>query len=319
MLPKLISNIILAVIAIFVIYTIFPSLRELLLSFLGKEKKRNVTKSDFDKMVQTRVDQLSKGSSIGTKATGTSSNKGKKIRTGWDYLIENNYFIDTENFERLERLRKSTEWGDGEELMDFIKTYQKHSGIELNETVLTREVKLSLTKNEIIKNFPKKNISFETFKDMVILKIFCENVNNSKASSLSLLAKKLGLKIEEVQYLLNISILKRLNLDWKNEVEAYINKITTTTNQQNLVKSYESVQQLTQDLTKNLDIIIPLKPIKQAFRDIIDPVLIKKKYKKLVSIYHPDKWIFLEKSPIIDQRLRENFDFIKKAYEDTLS
>ncbi|EQC51611.1 DnaJ domain protein, partial [Bacteriovorax sp. DB6_IX] len=40
-----------------------------------------------------------------------------------------------------------------------------------------------------------------------------------------------------------------------------------------------------------------------------------KEYKKIVSLYHPDKWNYYNKTDSIDKRLRENFNIIQKSYD----
>lgn len=321
MLPKLISNIILAVIAIFVLYTLAPAIKDFFSDLFGKGKKKHMSKQEFDDMVQRKVDQLSGGNSLGT-VSSLSKSSPAKIRTEWNYLEENDYFPTPEDNSDLKKLKDSTQWGAGDEIENIVKEFQKATGISLEETVINKYVKIYLSKKEIIKLFPNKGITLKDFIDKLNLIIVIDKINQSDTELCAILAKKLNLNNELLQLLCQITVNKQLDREWLSSIEEFIESGSIAVNLGQAQYKISTVSDLLKMLRKNLDIVIPLKALtKKEVKDKIfanekDKELLKKKYKKLVSIYHPDKWSYLDKTTVIDERLRENFDLVKKVYEE---
>jgi len=320
MLPKLFSNIILAVIAIFVLYTFAPLLKEILGSIFGQgsNKKKSLDKNEFDEMVRRKADQMS---SVARNQGIAKSGKKKTSRNEWDYLIEKKYFASDEDLNYLQDLKKSLEWGANENTNSLKKNIEKSLSLELSDSIFTSTLRKALTKNSILDTFPSKNISKESYNSKFGVLCFIEILNSNKDDLYQSLSKKLIIDVNAIEILLKVSLLP--NKDGLiNHLEAYIDNEELTLDLNALgLKKFESIKEILNTVKKNLDTVIPLialnkKSIKSdIFNNQKDKDLLKKKYKKVVSIYHPDKWSYFDKTESIDKRLRDNFNLIQETYD----
>ncbi len=310
MLPKIISNITLALIAIFVIYTFAPLLRDTFLSFFGAPKKKNYTKDEFEDLVRRKQERM--GSKIVGKGMVAENTASKPTRSEFDYLYENNFFISEEEKNNFKELRKELEWGAGKKLTEIQKIISKKISQDIEVEPIVKKVKETMTKSYFLESFPQKGISLSTYTSNLAFTLLI-----SGTVDLSLMAKKLQLSEDELKQIIITTIEKEQNQDWISGLEHYIETGSSDLSMINIVKTFEYEEFLAK-LKKNIDIIAPLanlddKKLRQLYNEE-DKDLLKKKHKKLLTLYHPDKWTFADKSDGIDKRLRENFDKIQNEY-----
>jgi curved DNA-binding protein CbpA len=325
MLPKLFSNIILAVIAILVLYTFAPLIRDILGSLFGSSsnKKRSMSKNDFDEMVRRKAEQMS--STNRQSDHGPASVRSKGTRTEWDYLVEKNYFASKEDQEELENLKKSLEWGSDPQLEKIKVEIEKQLAIEIDSMAFNKVVKETLSKNKILELFPNKDLSIESYKGKLGLELFINTLNSAedqKYKFYSALSKKLQVSKDALDILLKVSLCKLEDSAIVTQIEAYIDGELSPLQGKSLqLSEYSNIKQIISTLKKNIDLLIPLIPLQEAeikgkvFDQETDKELLKKKYKKVIAIYHPDRWTYFEKTDSIDKRLRENFNLIQKTYD----
>lgn len=325
MLPKLFSNIILAVIAILVLYTFAPLIRDILGSLFGKSstKKKSMSQSDFEEMVRRKTEQMS--STSRQSSTGAAGPKSKATRSEWDYLIEKNYFASDEDIEVLESLKKSLEWGSDPKLEEIKVEIEKSLSIEIDSQLFNRIVKENLSKNKILELYPNKDLSLDSFKGKLSLEVFTKVLDSDEETKYKLfssLSRKLMISKDAIEILLRISLGKLEKTAQVTQIEAYIDEELSPLQTKSLhFSDYKDLKQVLSILKKNIDLLVPLIPLQEAeikgkvFDKETDKELLKKKYKKVIAIYHPDRWTYLEKTDSIDKRLRENFNLIQKTYD----
>lgn len=329
MLPKLFSNIILAVIAIFVLYTFAPLIREIFGGIFGTQnnkKKKSVSDSDFEEMVKRKQEQLSSTGRIPSQMGKTKETKTN--RSEWDYLEEKGYFDSEDSATYFKDLKKSLDWGLDQSSQKTLTKISKDIGIEISEATFMKALKKALTKKFILENFDKQTLNPQNFQKK--LSLIClddylgdeENFENYMKS----LSRKLLLDYDAIPLLIQTVIYNGKEDLIVSEIEEYIENQTTNLEHQNFSKFIQShkvkdIQDFEKLLKKQIDIILPLVPLDEKnakvefFSDTSDKDLLKKKYKKIVSLYHPDKWNYYYKTDSIDKRLRENFNIIQKSYD----
>ncbi|EQC45644.1 hypothetical protein [Bacteriovorax sp. Seq25_V] len=310
MLPKIISNITLALIAIFVIYTFAPLIRDFFLSFLGTPQKKNYTKDEFEDLIrrkQERMGSTTVGSSQGQQASSVKSKRGE-----FDYLTENHFFASDEEKNYFIELKKELEWGAGKRITKIQTSISKNLSQEVDVDKIVKLVKETLTKNFLLEAFPMKGINIDKYISHLSFIVLTRAI-----ADLQIIAKKLQCSLEELQQNIVLTIKKEQNQEWLASVEEYIVTGSADFSTINIVKIFE-YDEFMSKLKKNIDIVAPLsflddKKLRQLYNEE-DQDLLKKKHKRLLALYHPDKWTFAEKTDSIDKRLRENFDKIQTEY-----
>ncbi len=312
MLPKIISNITLAFIAIVVIYTFAPIVKDILESIFkpNRPSKKSIGQREFDEMVQRKIERLSQnGGVIG--ATGNKESK-KQQRTFLSYFIEKKMFESEEDEKFYQGLISSMQWGDFPEAQKILKmvsanfSYNEKEAAQfinpLIKNLFNKESLLALSK------INKGKLSKEAFIEYAATSFIYEHKD--------LLKHKLY-SSEQLDLLLEYSSLSS-NGDKKSKLlEDYITsgRVVFNTKKACLYKS------LISNLNQCYDELYPLFPIdknelRQEFKNHKEESEQKKKYKKMVQIYHPDKWHNKFKSSVIDGRLNEQFNIVQDVYKN---
>lgn len=318
MLPKIISNITLALIAMSIIYMFAPLIKDLLIDLIGGQKKKN-NKDDFEEMIKRKTEMLGGAGKVVTTSqplTGSHQGTSTTARSDLDYLYENKYFLNTDEEKKFKELIKEFSWGTGDHINSYIKDIKSIIPFEIEDSHISNNLKKLCTKSEILNNFPEKGISSSTISNQIAIKIFIELLNNkTKSLPKQILAKSLACSIEQMELNLAVTVKKIQNQDWLEIIENYIDGKEFF--ELNLTKNIK-VSEFINELKKNIDIIYPMtRPdanLIESIKKEKDEDVVKKKHKKLLSLYHPDKWTFANKTSKIDQRLRENFDSIQNIF-----
>lgn len=321
MLPKLLSNIILAVIAIVVLYTLAPLIKEFLNSFTGKKSKKSMSKNDFDEMVRRKSEQLASGATP-SRSQAAGPTKSTSTRSEWDYLVEKGYFESDEDRESIQKLKKALEWGVDPSIEKIQKSYLKLTGVKEISPDFNSILNLCLTKNKVLENFPKKEITYDKFVDKFLVELYFKELQSSPTPIIDALSKKLRLSSLAVFAIIKITILNKSEDKSLSALDLFIEGEEVTLSEKLLLTANEdSLKDLIIKIKKNIDIIIPLQALKEKeiknkiFSNEKDKTLLKKTYKKVIAQFHPDRWTFFSKSELVDKRLRENFNLVQKTYD----
>jgi hypothetical protein len=316
MLPKIFSNIILAGIAIFIIYTMAPLFTDM---FGKKKKKKSMSKEDFDDLVQRKIDQMS-GNTNNPLTDKKSKGGAKKERSELDYLAEKSIFISEQDKDEIIELKKELQWGNGQGISRFQDSFKEEFGTEFDTSTLTSLLRNVLTKEFLLNKFKKDELSFTNLIYLVNNSHFLTLLSNDNEEILKALSKKLSMSRACVKLAVKLTLCKSPEAALEDYIDGQV--ITIIDDEIKLFLDHntlKSSKELISIIKSKIDIVLPLEDItnKEAssYFNGEDKDIDKKKYKKLVSLYHPDKWTHYEKSNKIDQRLRENFDHIQKLYE----
>lgn len=315
MLPKIISNIILAGIAIFIIYTIAPLLKEYLLVFFGAPKKKNYSKDEFEELVKRKTEMLS----VTNRPTANTATEKAVQRNELDYLIENKYFLDDTEKNLIFELKGELNWGQGQLINKFKNYFIKYHLSSIEDKHLVQFLKSNSTKAGFLNLFPQKGINLEDYFELLISKFLVENINND--NFIEKIAKHFLCSPIEFKLLLITTIKIEQKQDWLNVVDDYIENKKMDNPELSLNKNIK-ISELMKMLRKNIDIIIPLSELEiNKLEDELknkknDSEFIKKKHKKLLTLYHPDKWSYENKTSTIDKRLRENFEKVQLIFKN---
>lgn len=316
MLPKIISNITLALIAIFIIYTIAPLFKEYLLTLFGAPKKKDYDKEEFEEMVKRKTQMLSSTGRL--QSSSSESSNISAPRNEFDYLIDNHFFVDDRQKDYFLELKREISWGQGE-LLDQLKTICTKHGIHaIEDKSYVQHIKNNFSKASLLNLFPQKGITLDLFYQNIATTLLLANLENELM--LKKLSQSLMCTVDQLRLIIHTTVNKEQNQDCVSLLEDYILEGKIVISELKPLKNF-LISDFIILLKKNLDMIIPLTKldedkIKQEINNKKeDPDYIKKKHKRMLSLYHPDKWTFLEKTKIIDQRLRENFDKVQTIFK----
>ncbi|EPZ49896.1 DnaJ domain protein [Bacteriovorax sp. BAL6_X] len=312
MLPKIISNITLAFIAIILAYMLAPLFKEFFDGIFNPHKKTNKShsKEEFDEMVRRKIERMSiSGSSAPAESQSSKSTKSGH-RTLLSYFEEKQMFASEEDLKFFQGLLSSLQWGDfkeGEEILNRLRKDYKFDKEELN-ALINPFIKQFFTKDELLKlgKINQSKLTKEAFISYATTMFLFQNLD----------------RIEHKRYENNVHIFL-INYSTKSTnhvgvLESFIKDELIT-----LPKRYEALfESFTKKINASYDELFAILPIDESkltveFSSLKDESDRKKKYKKLVQTYHPDKWSTKFKSKIIDDRLNENFNKIQNIYNKT--
>ncbi|MGI4992413.1 hypothetical protein ACRXCV_07280 [Halobacteriovorax sp. GFR7] len=312
MLPKIISNITLAFIAIVLAYMLAPLFKEFFDGIFNPHKKTNKShsKEEFDEMVRRKIERMSvSGSSSSTDSQLSKSTKGGQ-RTLLSYFEEKQMFATDEDLKFFQGLLSSLQWGDfkeGEEVLNRLRKDYKFDKEELN-ALINPFIKQFFSKDELLKlsRINHLKLTKEAFISYATTMFLFQNLD----------------RIEHKRYEKNIlTFLITYSTKSTNHVEtieSFINneKISLPKRNEALFES------ITKKINTSYDEIFAILPIDESklsdeFSSLNEESDRKKKYKKLVQTYHPDKWSTKFKSKIINDRLNENFNKLQNIYNKT--
>ncbi len=314
MLANISSKIILAFIAIFLVYAFAPIVKSIIDSIFFKRNKKSLSQRDFDEMVNRKAQQLSGGSSKssphlkGEKSTSISS---------LDKLKKSKVFTSEKDLKKYQLLQKDLQWGSGEYQSDITNLTLKGS-VEADPIVITQYTKKFSNSSCLLDKFNKKKISYQDFLKYIALNIIIKDVVESNDNKTF---KAYSTNISEIRSILYITCLKN-----KKSIENLIEKLLKDELEISLseIQEYlyaQNLQELKQHFEQTYNILISLKQrdleyFLEKFSYIEDDKKkVKNLYKKLVQQYHPDKWSYIKKTEYITKRLNENFHNLKSAYE----
>lgn len=310
MLPKIISNITLAFIAIVVLYTLAPLLKDLFDDIFSpnKPKKKSHSKEEFDEMVKRKIERMSvSGGAPGLKGSETPQSSQRSFLS---YFKEKELFASKEDESFFDGLNSSMQWGDFKEAniildrvrMDFTIIDDKAiQGInQFIKSIFNKENLLSIQK------LNKGKIDKDSFLSLAQTLFVFRHINQ--------IENKRYKDQDQLILMMNLSILKDSKTKIKLIDDYLSGKSLNSIKEKNIF--YRS---LIAKINDTFDKIYPLFPLNTQKLDDefknLDENDRKKKYKKLVQIYHPDKWHGELKSSEIDSRLRENFNLVQKLYK----
>ncbi|WP_412463119.1 hypothetical protein [Halobacteriovorax sp. RT-2-6] len=309
MLPKIISNITLAFIAIVLAYMLAPLFKEFFDGIFNPHKKSNKShsKEEFDEMVRRKIERMSAtGNSNSTQATGAKTTKGSQ-RTFLSYFEEKKMFASNEDLNFFIGLQSSLQWGDfkeGEEILNLLRKDFKFDKEELSP-LINPFIKSFFCKEELLKvaKLNKSSLSKESFLSAATTAFFFQNIERIEHKRFNKLTLKLLIALSTIKSD-RVAILE--GFIRSEEISLPIKKDSLFTS-------------LTKKMNSSYDEIFALFPIDEnklsdEFSSLKEESDRKKKYKKLVQTYHPDKWQAELKSKIIDDRLNENFNKIQNIY-----
>lgn len=305
MLPKIISNITLAFIAIVLVYMLAPLFRDMLGGIFNpsRPKKKSHSKDEFDEMVKRKIERMSITGQQTEAIKETSKNSN---RTFLSYFDEKNLYSTQEDKVFFNGLLSSLQWGDfpgQDEIIEQLKKDYHFNADEIRallnsnfKEVFKKEHLLKITK---ITNDKLSKKDFLSYASMNLLRSYNANFKHKRYD-------------DKIYNLLTSYILKKDKLD---VIESYINNtLANCTDSINIL--YVNFHK---KLNKSYDELFPIieidsQKIRKEFKSIEDKDQRKKKYKKQAQVYHPDKWHNAHKSQIIDERLNENFSNIKEIF-----
>lgn len=310
MLPKIISNITLAFIAIVVLYTLAPLFKDILDSIFNsnRPKKKSHSKEEFDEMVKRKIERMSM--SGGAQGVKGQSGQGPKERSFLSYFKEKDLFSSPEDEQFFEGMNSSMQWGDFQEAKKILNQIEndfeiidKSASEGINQfikSIYNKETLLSL------KKLNGGKIDKQSFLSLASTLFVFRHINQIKSKRFA--------DQNQLLLILNLAAIKDTKAKIKL-IESYINAEAIDS----IKESPILYRDLISGLNKTFDQLYPLLPLKtekleKEFNNLSESDR-KKKYKKLVQIYHPDKWHGDLKSQAIDDRLRENFNLIQKLYK----
>ena len=315
MLANISSKIIVAVIAIIVLYTLAPLFKTLLDDlFFKKPKKKSFSESEFDEMVSRKKEQLSGRDSM--KDQALTSNKN--VRDELDSLYDIGFFKSESDFKDAKDLKKELQWGTGDHYT-LLKEILKRLNCEVDDSAITTTSKKVLKKKNMINSFCKGQCDTNSIYELIALNVLLDQYRNSDNDKIF---KNYRLNKKELCTLILLSI-------EPESLDMTINDYVSGSSNEELNlpifnKKMNSLNQLFTSMDKNLSLFEPLikrdkKYFSQKFYHVKDDeIKTKSLYKKLVQLHHPDKWSYVEKTSLIAKRLNENFNNLRDAYEDAL-
>ncbi|MFG1486606.1 hypothetical protein [Halobacteriovorax sp. RZ-2] len=312
MLPKIISNITLAFIAIVLAYMLAPLFKEFFDGIFNPHKKTNKShsKEEFDEMVRRKIERMSVSGSSAPSESQTSNSTKNGQRTLLSYFEEKQMFATDEDLKFFQGLLSSLQWGDfkeGEEILNRLRKDYKFDKEELN-ALINPFIKQFFSKDELLKlgKVNQSKLSKEAFISYATTVFLFQNLD----------------RVEHKRYDKNIlTFLIAYSAKSANQVEiieGFINQ-----EQISMPRRNEALfESMTKKVNASYDELFAIFPINESklsgeFSSLNEESDRKKKYKKLVQTYHPDKWSTKFKSKIIDDRLNENFNKVQNIYNKT--
>ncbi len=166
MLANISSKIIVAVIAIIVLYTLAPLFKTILDDlFFKKSKKKSYTESEFDEMVNRKKEQLS----------GRNTSKGQalsldnKVRDELDSLYDIGFFRTESDFNDAKEFKKELQWGTGDHYT-ILKEILNRLNCQVDDTIITKVSKQLLKKKNLINSFNKGQWDMSSLHQVLALK-----------------------------------------------------------------------------------------------------------------------------------------------------
>lgn len=316
MLANISSKIILAVIAILAVYTFAPLIKSLLDSiFIGGKKKKNMSRSEFDEMVDRKIQQFSGKATLDPMMGGGANSS---VRDEIDSLHGLKLFKSDSEYKNFKELKKELQWGSGDNF-HIIKEKLKRSHLEVSDADISNMAKSLLKKKYLLDLFKKGTGTLSAFIDCVVLNMILKKANGGDISTF----KAYKMSINEIKTIISIVLNPKhgeaIIDDYLNDIEASKFDLPF------ISQKISNINILDREVNKTVSIFEPLIERdsqyfdKKFFKVKDDEKRVKSLYKKLVQLHHPDKWNHFDKSKAITDRLNFNFNNLRNAYEKALS
>ena len=311
------------------------------LLFFIRNLKRNDEKSvDFEEMVRRKTEYLKfSGEPQITTIGDLSISNTEKVYREFFALPQN----DNSDKKRFMQVFASLQWGEGQFHFDLINYFIKSYNFDLDLLRISKCLK-DLIKNDILispkwRNLPSYFELEQIMSMKIILDIFVEEAKNWGGRNLKVFCQKEDLDLNHVcravffyfapnsKNLIFSNILKNIPLDYilagsfkSLDLEGRVNqKLLDQNNPIIFLKEISTLSLLFGSLKK-------IEPLKSKF-DLIGAKRIfnletgaslediKKRYKSLAKINHPDSLSSFGLPPEILQMVNVNFSQIKNAYD----
>lgn len=314
MLSNITSKIILAFIAIFLVYTFAPIIKSMIDGIFFKKKGKSLSQSDFDEMVNRKMQQLS-----GSKNTQNQLPTDNIHRPKDSPLYKNKVFKDDKQLKLFLKLKKELQWGTGDYEVNIQNKLLKY-GVDAEVTLITNFLKKVTREEFLIDKFKKKKIELDQLYDYVALQLIIKNIfefNDNISLNIFNLDINLTRKIAYITLLNGTKPIERLVKSFvKDEIDISIDEALSS----HLFLSFKEFKNQCEKTINMIDALIPRDEnyFLVQFNSVDDnKEKHKSLYKKLVQHHHPDKWSHLNKTDEITKRLNENFHNLKSAYDQS--
>ncbi len=314
MLSNITSKIILAFIAIFLVYTFAPIIKSMIDGIFFKKKGKSLSQSDFDDMVNRKMQQLSRSNNPKNQLPTDNI-----LRPKDSSLSKSKVFKDEKQLKLFIKLKKDLQWGTGEYEVNIQNKLLRH-GVDIEATSITNYLK-KITSEEFLTNkFRKKKIDLDHLYDYVALQLIIKNIfefNDNKSLNVFNLDIKLTREISYITLLKSTKPIEKLVKRFvKGEIDISIDEALDS----HLFLSFKEFKNECEKTINMIDALIPRDEnyFLIQFNSVDDnKEKHKSLYKKLVQHHHPDKWSHLNKTDEITTRLNENFHNLQSAYDQS--